>query len=73
MTMKKIVIIILFIMIAGCVSVPPVEDSQTERRAIDIYNNQGDVKEHVIIKDDHVAIYDKDWKTKGYGKVQKSE
>ena len=30
-------------------------------------------KEHVIIKDDHVTIYDKDWKTKGYGKVKKSE
>ncbi len=31
------------------------------------------VKEHVIIKDDHVTIYNKDWKTKGYGKVKKSE
>jgi len=25
----------------------------------------------VIIKDDYITIYDKDWKTKGYGKVQK--
>ena len=31
------------------------------------------VKEHVIIKDDHVTIYNKDWKTKGYGKVKKAE
>ena len=73
MTTKKIVIIIPFIIIVGCASLPPVEDSQTERQTIDIYNSQGNVKEHVIIKDDHVTIYDKDWKTKGYGKVQKSE
>ena len=73
MTTKKIVIIIPFIIIVGCASLPPVEDSQTERQTIDIYNSQGNVKEHVIIKDDHVTIYDKDWKTKGYGRVQKSE
>ena len=71
MTIKKIVIIIPFIIIVGCASLPPVEDSQTERQTIDIYNSQGNVKEHVIIKDDHVTIYDKDWKTKGYGKIQK--
>lgn len=71
MTIKKIVIIILFIMIAGCAALPPAEDSQAERQTIDIYNNQGKAKEHVIIKDEHVTIYDKDWNTKGYGKVQK--
>jgi len=71
MTIKKIVILILFIIIAGCASLPPVEDNQTERQTIDIYNKQGNVKEHVIIKDDYITIYDKDWKTKGYGKVQK--
>jgi len=25
----------------------------------------------MIIKDDYITIYDKDWKTKGYGKAQK--
>ena len=73
MTTKKIVIIIPFIIIVGCASLPPVEDSHTERQTIEIYNSQGNVKEHVIIKDDHVTIYDKDWKTKGYGKVKKAE
>ena len=64
---------IFCIIIAGCASLPSVEDNQTERQAIDIYDSQGKVKEHVIIKDDHVTIYDKDWKTKGYGKVQKAK
>ena len=73
MTIKSVVVSILCIIIAGCVSLPAVEDNHTERQAIDIYDSQGNVKEHVIIKDDHVAIYDKDWKTKGYGKVQKAE
>ena len=71
MTTKKIVIIIPFIIIVGCASLPPVEDSHTERQTIDIYNSQGNVKEHVIIRDVHITIYDKDWKTKGYGRVQK--
>ena len=71
MTIKSVVVSILCIIIAGCASLASVEDNQTERQAIDIYNRQGNVKEHVIIKDDHVTIYDKDWKTKGYGKVQK--
>ena len=73
MTIKKIVILILFIIIAGCASLTSVEDSHTEHQTIEIYNSRGNVKEHVIIKDDHVTIYDKDWKAKGYGKVQKSE
>ena len=70
MTTKSVVVSIVCIMIAGCASLPPVEDNQTERQAIDIYDSQGKVKEHVIIKDDYITIYDKDWKTKGYGKVQ---
>jgi hypothetical protein len=73
MTIKSVVVSILCIIIAGCASLPPVEDEQTERQTIDIYDNKGNVKEHVIIKDDHITIYDKDWNTKGYGKVQKVE
>ena len=73
MTIKSVGVSILCIIIAGCASLPSVEDNQTERQAIDIYDSQGKVKEHVIIKDDHVTIYDKDWKTKGYGKVMKAE
>jgi len=69
--MKSVVITILCIMIAGYASLPPVEDNQTKRQVIDIYDNQGKVKERMIIKDDYITIYDKDWKTKGYGKVQK--
>ena len=73
MTIKSVGVSIFCIIIAGCASLPPVEDSHTERQTIEIYNSQGNVKEHVIIKDDHVTIYDKDWKTKGYGKVKKAE
>lgn len=73
MPLKKIVVSIFCITTSGCASLPPVEDNQTERRVIDVYDKQGHVKEHIIIKDDHITIYDKDWKTKGYGKVQKSE
>ena len=61
--MKSVIVSILCIMIAGCASLPPVEDNQTERQVIDIYDSQGKVKEHI-------TIYDKDWKTRGYGKVQ---
>ena len=71
MTIKSVVVLILCIMIAGCASLPPVEDDQTERQVIDIYDRQGNVKKHIIIKDDYITIYDKDWKTKGYGKAQK--
>ena len=73
MTIKSVGVSIFCIIIAGCASLPSVEDNQTERQAIDIYDSQGKVKEHVIIKDDHGAIYDKNWKTKGYGKVKKAE
>ena len=71
MTIRKIVIIILFIMIAGCASLSSMENNQSERQTIDVYDNQGRVKEHVIIKDNQITIYDMDWETKGYGRVQK--
>jgi hypothetical protein len=71
MTIKSILVSILCTIIAGCTSLLSVEDNQAERQAIDIYDSQGRVKEHVIIKDDYITIYDKDWKRKGYGKVQK--
>jgi len=71
MTIKSVVVSILCIMIAGCASLPPVEDNQTEHQVIDIYDSQGNVKERMIIKDGYITIYDKDWNTKGYGKVQK--
>lgn len=71
MTIKSVVVSILSIIIAGGASLLPAEDNQTERQIIDVYDNQGKVKEHVIIKDGYITIYDKDWKTKGYGKVQK--
>jgi len=70
MTIKTVLVLIVCIMIAGCASLLSVEDNQTERQVIDIYDNQGKVKEHIIIEDDYITIYDKDWKTKGYGKVQ---
>ena len=73
MSINSVVVSILCIIIADCTSLPSVEDNHTGRQAIDIYNRQGNVKERVVIKDDHVTIYDKDWKTKGYGKVQKVE
>jgi len=44
MTIKSVAVPILCIMIAGCVSLPSVEDNQTERQIIDIYDNQENVK-----------------------------
>ena len=73
MSIKSVVVSILCIIIAGCASLPFVEDEQTKRQMIDIYDNKGNGKEHVIIRDDRITIYDKDWKTKGYGKVQKAK
>lgn len=70
MTIRIFIVSTLCIMIAGCASLPSVEDNQTERQVINIYDNQGNVKEHVITKDGYITIYDKDWKTKGYGRVQ---
>ena len=71
MAIKSIVVSIVCIMMAGCASLPPAEDNKAGRQVIDIYDNQGKVKERMIIKDDYITIYDKDWKTKGYGKAQK--
>ena len=65
----QIVLLILCLTILGCASLS-LKDEQTERKTIDIYDNQGNVKEHVIIKDNHLIIYDKDWNTKGYGKIK---
>ncbi|MCF6154100.1 MAG: hypothetical protein E3K36_02375 [Candidatus Brocadia sp.] len=70
MTIRSVVISILSIIIAGCASLPPVEDNQTERQVIDIYDSKGKVKEHVVIKNEYITIYDKDWKRKGHGKMQ---
>lgn len=67
----KIVRLILCLTISGCASLSS-QNWQTERKTIDIYDNQGNVKEHIIIKDNHLIIYDKDWKTKGYGNVRNS-
>lgn len=63
----KLIILILCLLIAGC-SVPIQE--KKDRKNITIYNNQGKTKEHVIIQDDYINIYDKDWNTKGYGRVE---
>ena len=52
-------------MIAGCASLPSVEDNQTGRQVIDVYDSKGNVKERMIIKDDYITIYDKDWKKRG--------
>ncbi len=71
MTIRIIVLSILCIIIAGCASLPSVEDGQTGRQVIDVYDSKGNVKERMIIKDGYITIYDKDWKTKGYGKVRK--
>ena len=68
----KIVLLILCLTISGCASLSS-QNWQTESKTIDIYDNQGSVKEHIIIKDNHLIIYDKDWKTKGYGNVRNSK
>lgn len=35
--------------------------------------NRGTPESRIIIEDDHITIYDKDWKTKEYGKVKTEE
>ena len=62
----KLTLIILCFLIAGC-ACPQVQDEH--RKRIEVYDTQGNVKEHVIIQDGNITIYDKDWKTKGYGKI----
>lgn len=63
----KLTLIIACFLIAGC-ACPQVQNKQ-ERKRIEVYDTQGKVKEHAIIKDEHITIYDRDWKTKGYGKI----
>jgi len=49
MTIKSVIVSIFCVMIAGCASLPPVEDNQTGRQVIDIYDSHGNVKERMII------------------------
>lgn len=58
----KLTLLILCSLIAGC-ACPQVQDGERKQRAI-IYDDKGNVKEHVIIKDgdSDITIYDKDWK-----------
>lgn len=58
--------IILCLLIAGCGTVT---EFRPERRVIDVYDTQGRVKEHVIIENGYITIYDRDWRSKGYGKI----
>ena len=63
----KLIAIILLILIAGC-AWSQVQDGDRKKRAV-IYDGKGKAKEHVIIQGEHITIYDRDWKTKGYGKI----
>lgn len=64
----RLFVIVLCLLTAGCASMHT--QTNQNRQTIEVYDNKGDVKEHVIIKDNHITIYDKDWKTKGYGTVK---
>ena len=64
----RLFVIVLCLLIVGCASM--FTQTNQNRQTIEVYDNKGDVKEHVIIKDNHITIYDKDWKTKGYGTVK---
>ena len=55
-------------MTVGCTSM--LTQTNQNRQTIEVYDNKGNVKEHVIIKDNHITIYDENWKTKGYGTVK---
>ena len=63
----KLIAIILFILIAGC-ACSQVQDGDRKQRAV-IYDDKGNVKEHVVIQGEHITIYDREWKSKGYGKI----
>jgi Uma2 family endonuclease len=67
--MRITAIILCFII--GCTSTAIQE--KKDRKNITIYNNQGETKEHVIVQNDYITIYDKNLNTKGYGKVEKSQ
>lgn len=58
--------IILCLLIAGCGTVT---GSRQERKTIDIYDTQGKIKEHMVIENGYITIYDKDWKTKEHGRI----
>ena len=66
-----ITVLILWTMIIGCksfFSMP--SDNNSSSKSITIYDRQGNVQQNVIVKDDHIMIYDKNWNVKGYGKSQ---
>ncbi|HQU30027.1 MAG: hypothetical protein HRU72_00275 [Planctomycetia bacterium] len=63
--------VVISIMIASCASFTPVKENQTERQIINRYDSQGKAKEQVIPRNSYIPINDKDWKTKGYGKVKR--
>lgn len=67
-------------MLEGCASIIE-HDMQTDnpgtidtkRQVIDVYDKRENIREQVIIKDGYITIYDRDWKTKGYGKANTEE
>lgn len=63
----KLTMIFLCFLIAGCAC--PQSQSKQDRKRIVFYYTQDKVKEHVIIQGEHITIYDRDWKSKGYGRI----
>jgi len=69
MTRKKIVVIILCALLEGCASIIE-HDMQTDnpgtidtkRQVIGVYDKRGNIREHVIIKDGYITIYDRERK-----------
>ncbi len=72
--MRKIIIsILLFVLglyLSGCVTAPAKEE-RCGRKTIEVYDQEGKTTEHIIVGDGYITVYDKDWNTKGYGKVEK--
>lgn len=64
----KLSTITLCLLIAGCVC-PQMQDGDRKHRAV-IYDDKGNIREHVIIKDGYITIYARDWKAAGYGTVK---
>ena len=64
----RLFVIILCLLTEECASM--LTQTNQNRQTIEVYDNKGDVKEHIIIKDDHITIYDTDWKSKGYRTVK---
>lgn len=70
----RIIILIFVSLIAGCYSIPEhKQEKKLERKIIDVYDSQGKAKEHIVIENSYITIYDQDWKTKGYGRVRESQ